>query len=214
MLSFAREQWIDPHDMAVKKGFEIASGGQNKIINTDKKFLLQETTENWINNENNACNCQQSADASLIHYRRTLSIFLNALKMDQQNADQYKGVININIPINDYNFLQNFIQSPVEDVAQLRKVNSILEGVFSRTVFQRTSDNLMAWFDWFYFTFYNHTTGITILGFVIAWLSCKLIKANWTPWRVVKTLVFFAWIVDFAFTWIHLIQVYFISNIK
>lgn len=198
VTSSAREQWIDPHDMAVKKGHDIALASNSKIS-------LEERQESTNTEEN--CSCLHCTDTLHVHYKRTLSILLNVLQMDQHKGNQYKGVININIPAEDYNFFNNFIQNPIEDVSQLKRVNAVLENAFSKTMFQRSTDNLTAWYEWFYFTFYNHTTGITILGLIVAWISCKLLKANWTTWRVVKTLILFAWVVDFAFTWIHLIQV-------
>lgn len=198
MTSSAREQWIDPHDMAVKRGYDIAPESNTRIN-------FEETQENTNIEEN--CSCLHCVGTLHVYYKRTLSLLLNALQMDQHKGDRYKGVININIPAEDYIFFNNFIQNPIEDVAQLKRINAILENAFSKTVFQKTSDNLTAWFQWFHFTFYNHTTGITILGLIVAWISWRLLKANWTTWRVVKTLVLFAWVVDFAFTWIHLIQV-------
>lgn len=192
MASSAREQWIDPHDMATKPSL-------NKITSQVNNFDSC--------SEIKKCNCASgAADTFYVHYKRTLSILLNVLQIDQSNS-QYKGVLIVNMPTEDYDFLKSFIQTSAEDVTQLRKVNNILDSVFSKTLFQRTSDNFTAWMEWFYFTFYNHNTGIAILSIFVSWTSYKLLRSNWTTWRIVKTLVLFAWLIDFAFTWIHLLQV-------
>lgn len=199
MMSSAREQWIDPHDMAPKLP-NIASQNANRNL---VHSTPSETTK---------CSCINNADGTLyVHYRRTLSILLNILQADQADS-QYKGVLSINMPVEDYDFLKNVVQSSAEDVTQLRRVNSILDNVLSRTVFQKTSDSFTAWLQWFYFTFYSYTTAIAIAGVFISWASLKLLRANWTTWRVVKTLVLFAWVMDFAFTWIHLLQVFLLEN--
>lgn len=195
MSSSAREQWIDPHDMAPKLPNIVSQSANGNLATSPPTEIIK-------------CNCNSNADGTLyVHYRRTLSILLNVLQADLAD-NQYKGVFSVNMPLEDYDFLKNFVQSSVEDTAQLRKVNSILDSVLSRTVFQRTSESLTAWLQWFYFTFYNHTTGIGIVALFMSWASFKLLRANWATWRVVKTLVLFAWLVDFAFTWIHLLQVF------
>lgn len=155
------------------------------------------------------CDCKNADDTLYVHYRRTLSILLKVLQVDHVDS-QYKALITVNMPMEDYNFLQNFVENSVEDITQLRKVNSILDSVFTKTLLQKSSDSFLAWLQWLYFTFYNHTTGIAIAAVFISWFSYKLLRLKWTAWRVVKTLVLFAWIIDFAFTWIHLIQVYII----
>lgn len=197
MSSSAREQWIDPHDMAPK----LPTSNRQKPTN-------QNLLTNKIQTEIDQCNCINTADDTVfIHYKRTLNILLNVLQSDLED-NQYKGVVTINLPNEDYNFLKRFVESPAKDVTQLKKVNSILDNMFSRTVFQKTSDNFASWIHWFYFTFYNHTTGIAIVAAFVSWIAFKLLRSNWTAWRVVKTLVLFAWVTDFAFTWIHLIQVF------
>lgn len=196
MSSSAREQWIDPHDMAPKLPSVVSQGANGNLATSSPTEIIK-------------CNCNSNADGTLyVHYRRTLSILLNILQADLAD-NQYKGVISVNMPLEDYNFLRNFVQSSVEDATQLRKVNSILDSVLSRTAFQKTAESFTEWLQWFYFTFYNYTTGIGIVALFMSWASFKLLRANWTTWRVVKTLVLFAWVVDFAFTWIHLLQVYF-----
>lgn len=190
MSSSAREQWIDPHDMTVKQNINP------QIANKDLIF------------DSSQVNCIDNVDDTLhVHYKRTLSILLNTLQIDEANS-QYRGVVTINMSAEDYIFLKNFVQNSIEDVTQFRKINTILDNVLSKSLFQRTSDSFTSWIEWFYFTFYHHTTGIAIVGLFISWASYRLIKLNWTTWRVVKTLVLFAWVIDFAFTWIHLIQVF------
>lgn len=197
--SSAREQWIDPHDMTIKpeSGLKIKGKPASRDVNIDD-----------VNNQASNCNCSSCIEPALrIHYQRTLSILLNAIEKNPDVNNQYVGVIHVNIATDDYNFLKAFVESFGEDVGELRRLNSILEKIFSETWLEKTSHNIAAWTWWFYFTFYNHTTGIVFIGLAIAWISYKLLKANLTLWNVVKTLFLFAWVVDFAFTWIHLIQV-------
>lgn len=188
--TFAREQWIDPHDMTVDAtDFSVTN---NAIA---------------ITNKEGGCDCSKCAENTLhVHYKRTIGLLLNAVKSGEVES-LYKGVIEISIQQDDYNFLKNIVQSSTDDVAHFKRVNSILENVLSKSVYEKTSDNIMGWLEWLYFTFYNYTTGIAIVGLFVTWVSYKLLQAKLTIWKIVTTLLLFAWVVDLAFTWIHLIQV-------
>lgn len=229
-LVHCREVWLDPHDMNVglksqtqetNVGLDVRDGStglSSKLDDHDDTGLsskLQSTEPNGYC-EKEVCKCPNAADSSYIvsHYRRTINRILSSVVYDRASGNHYKGFIDLNIRQDDFDFLNAFVKGLDESPEAFRVVDKILDRILSIPSHKFFTEALITWTDHLYFTFYNRTTGILVACLFVVFVSYKLLRASFTLWTVIKYIVFVAWVVDGAFTWNRLLQVFIKKNSK
>lgn len=174
---FGKTEWVDPFDMNTVDPTESASCKRSMTTTTNVSFL---------------------------YYKRIIRLLLETAVLRE---DEYKGQVNIRIPIDKYGILKDFMDQKLEDAVTLQAVDKILSYALTKTHYEKYAEEVVSWIDRLYFAFYTRQAGVIASCLVCVFVCYKLLRANLTIGYVVKYLLFLGWVVDFAFTWINLLQV-------
>lgn len=151
--------------------------------------------------------CPNENSMAVIFYKRSVNMVLNLLKMDGDQST-YNGQIYLTISAEDFNFLKAFAAKDEDDNIDLfHKADSILSRVYAKSTMTTILERFQFWFDNIYMNFCNRRSMIFVAFLIIVFLSYKLLRAKLTLLSTIKHLLFMAWIVDFIFIWLHLLQV-------
>lgn len=110
----AREEWIDPHDLNIKIKSRL------KTDDEDRKFC--------------DCNNKFSKDQSTSHLKKLITMITSMTHFDR-NSDIYKGVIDIQLNIDDYDFLRNLVTTDLHDVHVLSKLSTVLDKSLVKSIY-------------------------------------------------------------------------------
>lgn len=139
-------------------------------------------------------------------YKRSLNMILNLMQIDHDKST-YNGQIYLELSVDDFNLLKSFAKSDDHNVDMFHRVDTILSQVYSKSLMTSMLDKFNYWFDTFYMNICNRRTFIIMASLLVIYISYKLLKANLTLTSTIKHLLFLAWLVDYVFTWLHLLEV-------
>lgn len=178
--AFSKTEWVDPYDMNT---FE------------------QKTSLTTSQNSDKQC---MTSNLSFTYYKRVVRHLLHSLIEDE---DGFEGELAIKLSLEDHAILKQFLGSKLEDRILIEKVDKILEKGLSKSVLENYSKVVISYIDHLYFACWNRYGLILTTCLFILFVTYKLLQADLSIGYVVKYLLFLAWVVDFAFTWINLLQV-------
>lgn len=186
-----RSKWVDPHDMNLE---------------TEHLPLVHDRNTDY------ECECPAQKTCgpnhSFFHYKRLIGLLLSTVYLDRSDGmSNYAGILKLNLKAEDYDLLKSVVRSTEEDEQVFRKVDEVLSRVLIKPKHEVLVELFSDWTDKIYFTVFNRTTGMLVVCVVVLYCSYRLLKAEWGLLMVVKFLVFISWVVDFGFTWMHLLQV-------
>lgn len=198
-----RTEWKDPHDMS-----EVLTAlDKNSDFYGEKMLKIYPDNTLDANSENHCHKLQTTAEKYiLIHYKRLVYQILQMVKFDKEDQNTYKGLVNLNIHVDDYDYLKDFTESSEISENTFRKINDILSRQFETRSANKLFDTYLTWTDHLYLKIFNSQTMVLTACLFALVISYKLLKAHFTVWTVVKYLLLLFWIVDTYFTWMSLLQ--------
>lgn len=199
----SRTEWKDPHDMSAVL----------TTLNKNSDFYGEKTLEiyqdNTVDNEHQKhCHKWQTTAEKymLVHYKRLINQILQVVKFDKVDRNIYKGLVNLNIHVDDYEYLKQFAESSEVSESNFRRIDDILSRQFETTSANKLFDAYLSWTDHLYLKIFNSQTMVLLACVFALVVSYKLLKAHFTVWTVVKYLLLLFWITDIYFTWMSLLQ--------
>ena len=143
----------------------------------------------------------------LSHYGRVANLLLSFVAPDAGDEGTYSGRIDLHVSADDYRTLKDFTKGTKREAGDLQAATHILENMFERPAMEEYAEAFMSWTDHLVFLFFNRNTCILLVVSVILVVSYKLLVAKFSVVSVTVYLVFLGWVVDFAYTWIRMLQV-------
>lgn len=150
--------------------------------------------------------CPGKNHIAVMLYKRSLNMVLNLMQINEEQS-MYNGQIDLTISVDDFNFIKAFVKNKEESADLFHKIDDILSRLYKKAMTTSMLESVQFWFDNFYYNFLNPRTMIFVTFLIILYISYKLISARLTLFSIFKHLLFLAWIVDYAFVWLHLLQV-------
>lgn len=188
-------EWIDPHSMDTKDVTKDSSQGTNQ--------LHKEPEEP---NSKSAFVQPAADDIAFVYLKRVISLLLSSATSDDQDISKLKGKYFLDKDGEDYTFLMKFTSSEKNNLQDLRKLDSILKGAFSKKFSESILDVLVTT-NVFFSQLFNAEI-LTIMAACIAlYIFYHLLKTNFTFGYIFKYFLFIIWIIDYAFRYQHLSEV-------
>lgn len=178
--ALSKTEWVDPYDMNTFEQKTSLTPSQN----SDKQCM--------------------TSDLLFTYYKRIVRHLLQTLAKDEAG---FKGELAVKLSAEDHAILKQFLGSTLEDRLLIQNVDKILEKGLGKSTLEKYSEEVISYIDRFYFMCCNRYGLILTACLFVLFVAYKLLQADLTIGYVVKYLLFLAWVVDFAFTWINLLQV-------
>lgn len=140
---------MDPHDLNIKKPV--------------KEQKTQNSNENYNNCKNN-----MFIDKSSSHLRRFIKLITDMTHFDRR-SEVYKGVIDIHLNTDDYNFLRKYTSSELNEDPILRELSDVMERSLENSIY---SSYFFSIGEYTYLMIFNENTLLIIglLGtFYVLW---------------------------------------------
>lgn len=155
------------------------------------------------------CIATSTTNLSFLYYKRIIRQLVEATVLHESvlQESEYKGQVKIRIPIDTYGILKDFMGKKLEDARTLRTIDKILSEVVTKNDDEKYAEAVLAWIGRLDFAVYTRHAGVIAGCLVCAFVAYKLLQAKVAGEYITMYMLFLAWIVDFAFTWINLIQV-------
>ncbi|XP_044754750.1 uncharacterized protein LOC123313795 isoform X2 [Coccinella septempunctata] len=146
----AREEWVDPHDMNIR-------------INPVRKEIIKKTN----NEESYSCDCNNNfyKDESSNHLRKVVSLLTDMTYFDR-GSYVYRGIIDINLNADDYDFLKKYVSADWNEDFVLSQLSAVLEKSLGKSIY-----NSFTIGEYIYLTIFNENIllclGLLILSYVL-----------------------------------------------
>lgn len=176
------------------------------LTNCDIDPFAMEIDISNLHEKNLQLDCSAMNHIAVILYKRSLNMVLNLMKINEDNSI-YNGQVYLTVSVDDFKFLKRFAVSKEDDIDLFHKADDILSKIYKKKIMTSMFDSLQFWFDNLYFQFFNRRTLIFVTLLIVLYIFYKLVNAKLTLFSIFKHLLFLAWIVDFLFVWLHLLQV-------
>lgn len=141
------------------------------------------------------------------YYKRLVNMMINSLSEDPDAPDTYRGDVIFNVDKGDFEYLKKFAECGENDLKDYQNVDKIISNMLTMRPYQYDSSIMMSSVDLALAILEDKRTYLILLVLFVIMLIYKLLKARFTVRYMFSYLLLVIWIVDFAFTWKHLLQV-------